>query len=273
MKTVFTAIKAFVQSLVPALNAPTTAPASSCGNINALLLHLCDFDYELHTWVLRWLAYPLRNPGAKLSTCILINGGQGTGKSMFFRDVIGEIYGATSRSIGTSHLQAHSLDWTQGAAFVVVDGEYSKKSITWLKHLVTDSAVYVTARTKPTQLVPNNMNFVFLTGALDFLPASASDRRFVVIEAPPARERLFYQAVRAEVANGGVAAFHDYLLHHLDMGDFDAATAAPVSRMQEMAQTSKHDGAAVDNLADVRAGLRNALRACATKSQISERTK
>jgi putative DNA primase/helicase len=235
MKTLLATIKAFFASLGQAPIGPTTRPSTSCGNINALLLHLCDFDYELHTWVLRWLAYPLRNPGTKMSTCILVNGGQGTGKTLFFRNVIGEIYGDAGRSIGTSHLQAHFLDWTQGAQFVVIDGDYSTRSMAQLKHLVTDSAVYLTARMKPTQLVPNNMNFVFLTGAMDFLPTSASDRRFVVIEAPPAREPRFYQAVRSEIAEGGVEAFYDFLLNRLDMGDFNPTTAAPMARMQEIA--------------------------------------
>ena len=233
MKNLFTAIKAFFSSLMA--DAPIAHAPSSCGNINALLLHLCDFDEELHMWVLRWLAYPLRNPGAKMSTCILVNGGEGTGKAMFFRDVIGEIYGEASRTIGTSQMQAASLNWTEGAQFVVIDGDYSKKSMMHLKHLVTDSAVYLTARMKPTQLVPNNMNFVFLTGALDFLPADAADRRFLVIEAPPARQKQFYHAARSEIADGGVEAFYDFLLHWPDMGSFEATTPPPVARVREVA--------------------------------------
>ena len=61
MKNLFTAIKAFFRSLTA--NAPVTQAPTSCGNINALLLHLCDFDHALHMWVLRWLAFPLQNPG------------------------------------------------------------------------------------------------------------------------------------------------------------------------------------------------------------------
>jgi hypothetical protein len=211
-------------------------PVISCGNINALLLHLCDFDYELHMWVLCWLAYPLRNPGAKMSTCLLVNGGQGTGKTMFFAHVVAEIYGGAGRMIGTKQLRPNALQWTDGAQFVVVDGHYSDESALHLKHLVSDSAVYaVAANKRAATLKPNHMNFAFLTGDLDFLPVEATNRRFVAIEAPPPRQRLFYEAAQYEINNGGVEAFREYLMRGVDMADFTATTPPPLARQKEVA--------------------------------------
>jgi hypothetical protein len=234
MKAFFTTIKAFFNSLTA--DAPVAQVPTSCGNINALLLHLCDFDYELHMWVLRWLAYPLRNPGAKLSTCILVNGGDRDGKSMFFADVMAELYGDTARQLRPAALQPRALEWAKGAEFVVIDGRYSDASLGHLKHLVTDSALYaVAAHKRAASLHPNRMNFVFLTGEIDFLPTDVANRRFVVIEAPPARQPKFYLAARFEIENGGAEAFRDYLMRGIDMADFNATTPPPVARMREVA--------------------------------------
>lgn len=236
MKSLITAIRSIVQHLRAIFVTPAPRQGSSCGNINALLLHLCDFDYALHTWVLRWLAYPLRNPGAKMSTCLLVNGGQGSGKTMFFVDVISGLYGGAGRTIGTESLRPNALQWTDGAQFVVVDGYYSDKHLVHLKHLVTDSAVYaVAANKRAAMLKPNHMNFVFLTGDIDFLPADVNDRRFVVIEAPPPQQRRFYEAACHEIENGGADAFREYLVHGLAMADFNANTPPPVARQRAFA--------------------------------------
>jgi len=236
MKKLFAHLVTCFRRVGALLVPPPNRPSSQCGNINALLLHLCDFDYDLHMWVLRWLAYPLRNPGAKMSTCILMNGGKDSGKSMFFNDVIADIYGTDARALSPHRLQPDLLQWTEDARFVIIDGRYSDASLVHLKHLVTDSAIYAVARSKrQATLLPNHMNFVFLTGEVDFLHPGVGDRRFVAIEVPPPQQRRFYEAARYEIDNGGVEAFREYLMSGLDMGDFTATTPAPVARVREVA--------------------------------------
>lgn len=266
MKKTLVAIKAFARGLIPNFSGPAIRPPSGCGNINALLLHLCDFDYDLHMWMLRWLAYPLRNHGAKMSTCILVNGGDASGKSMFFEEVIGAIYGNAARTISPHRLQPQALHWTLDAKFVIVDGRYSDASLGHLKHLVSDSAIYAVAASKRTAVLqPNHMNFVFLTGELDFLPADVASRRFVVIEVPPAQHRRFYEAARHEIDNGGVEAFHNYLMRGIDIGDFNATTAAPV--VQAATANSAPNYETTNHLASARSDLRAALNECALRKE------
>ncbi len=78
-------------------------------------------------------------------------------------------------------------------------------------------------------MVPNQMNFVFLTGELDFLPSGSEDRRFMVLEAPPAQAPRFYQAVTNEIENRGIDAFRDFLMFGLDMEGFDENTLPPAA--------------------------------------------
>jgi hypothetical protein len=71
------------------------------------------------------------------------------------------------------------------------------------------------------------MNFVFLTGNLDPIPAAPNNRRFMVLETPPARENVFYRAIEREIEDGGVDAFRHFLLRVLPMGGFNETTVPP----------------------------------------------
>lgn len=227
MKGLFQRFKNLVRQLGVWINTPTAQLPPHCGNINALLLHLCDFDHDLHKWVLRWIAYPLRHPGAKMSTCLLINGGEGTGKNMFFEGVVKSVYGPVAQKIYGHHLSSRFNGWAAGTRLAIVDEMYSPRMLNRLKALVTAKHVLISEMGKPDHVEDNRMNFVFLSGALNFLPAAVADRRFVVVEAPPARNAMFYRAVHAEIQNGGIDAFRQYLMSELDMADFHEHSQPP----------------------------------------------
>lgn len=228
LKNIASAIQVLARTILAAIAAPPRqVPTAHCSNIDALLVHLCDYDHQLHGWILRWLAYPLRNPGAKMDTCLVINGGQDTGKNLFFDRVMAALYCEGVRSISERALNSSFNAWASGARFVVVSGEFSKRNAARLKALLTGSSVIIEERDKPYRKEANLMNFVFVSGAKDFLRAEYSDRRFFVVEAPPAQVPMFYRAVIAEIENGGIDAFRDYLVHTLDMTGFDEHTPPP----------------------------------------------
>lgn len=213
-------------------------PPVHCGNINALLLHLCDFDYELHGWVLRWLAYPLRNPGAKMDRGLVINGSEGTGKGLFFTHVMAALYGDDARYIKERNLHSTFIPWAVDARFVVVDGFMSRRDAPVFKFFVASPTVTIRQQFQTNREVPNQMNLVFLSGSDYFLPMELSNRRFVVIEAPPKREPRFYRAVADEINNGGVEVFRHYLMHELDMEGFDHRTKPRSDRASLQAEAA-----------------------------------
>lgn len=202
---------------------------STCTNINALLLHLCDFDHELYAYVLKWLAYPLRHPGAKMSRALVFNGGEGSGKSLFFNRIVAPLYGDRARVVSESRLHSSFNPWASDALLVLAEGEFTKHARTALKRLISSDIASIEVQGAEPRIEPNHMNFVFISSAPDFLPADVGDRRFVVIEVPPARGPIFYRAVRDELDNGGVAAFREYLVRGIDLGTFDQYTLPPVT--------------------------------------------
>lgn len=207
--------------------APAAAQPAHCGNILTLLAHLCDMDDDLQLYVLRWLAYPLRNPGAKMSTALVFNGGQGSGKNLFFNHVAAALYGDNAANIQPNDLYGKFNYWAVSANLVVVDGDYAPRHLERMKVFHAAEAFVITLQGHPPCTVANRLNFVYLSDQEDFLPSDAGSRRFVTVEVPPARPRGFYAAIAHEIANGGLDAFRAYLMHGLDMSDFNENTLPP----------------------------------------------
>lgn len=200
----------------------------ACIKIQTLLAHLCDGNHELITWVERWLAYPLRNRGAKMETSIIMHGDEGSGKNFFFEKVIKKIYGVYGYVIGNAQLESQFNDWASMKLFMVADEVVTRSELKHmkgkLKYLVSGDMIIVNPKGLPEHGEANHMNFVFLSNELVPLALDKTDRRYLVIWTPPALSKDFYIEVAEEIAAGGIEAFYHYLLHDLDMGDFDEHT-------------------------------------------------
>jgi putative DNA primase/helicase len=203
-----------------------------CGNIKTLLLHLADMDAALSLWILRWLAFQLRNPNAKMTTALVING-RHPGKGLFFEDVLDQLFGLAARGIAAEQLHDRFTRWAVApCSLVIVHGVFEPRHAARIRAFVTAESVVVERRGQKPQTRPNHLNFVFLSSAPDFLPESVGGRRFVIVETPPAWPRAFLDAVRDEIHHGGVHDFLEYLMRDLDMGNFNESTQPPAPALQ-----------------------------------------
>jgi putative DNA primase/helicase len=199
-----------------------------CNNILTLLLHVCDMDENMRMWILRWTAFQLRNPGAKMRTALVING-QHFGKSVFFKDVLTALFVNRSRVITADQLHDKFTRWAIAAcSLVVVHGTYAPRHMARMRAFVTAESFVVEQRGTAPQTRPSHLNFVFLSGSSEFLPADVGGRRFAVIESPPVWQRSFHHAVQDEIKNGGIQAFFEYLVRDLDMATFNESTLPPL---------------------------------------------
>ncbi len=199
-----------------------------CLQIMTLLLHLCDGDHDLMTWVLRWLAYPLRHRGAKMETSIIMHGDEGSGKNVFFEKVVKRIYGEYGYVIGNAQLESQFNDWASMKLFMVADEVVTRSELKHmkgkLKYLVSGDSIIINPKGLPEHSEANHMNFVFLSNELQPLALDKTDRRYLVIWTPPALTKEFYRDVAATFDQGAIEAFYHHLLYEVDMGDFDEHT-------------------------------------------------
>lgn len=228
MKGFFFRLSRFIREINVLINTPPPRPtriSAHCTNINMLLMHLCDFDSERYSYILKWLAYPLRHPGAKMRYGLVVKGEKGTGLSLFFQHVAMLLHQGDGRAIGAEALATRFNHGWAGAPIVVVDG-MPRHALEHIKALITTDSVVIERKGEPAKWAPNRMNFIFVAGQADAIP-TGTNRRFMVLEAPPAREKVFYQAIASEIENGGVDAFRSFLLHGIDMDGFNETTVPP----------------------------------------------
>ena len=206
---------------------PAPRPAPRCTNISMLLMHLVDFDAAHYAYVLRWLAFPLKNPGAKMHFGLAITGEAGTGKHLFFQKVALALHAGQARIMRPGGEDILNNYWAAGLRLVVVEGKITQQSLSRVRALMVPNSLMIKAADTPWREQRNHLNFVLISNGSTALFPAHGDRRFLAIEAPPARERGFYDAVAHEIEHGGVEAFRQYLLFGLDMHGFDEYTLPP----------------------------------------------
>ena len=213
---------------------PTTPKAGKCEYLIDLLRYMCAGDSrpeELFQWVLRWLAYPIQHPGAKMKTTLVIHGPQGTGKNMFFEAIMG-IYGRYGRVIDQSAIEDKFNDWASRKLFLIADEVVARSDLyhvkNKLKAFITGEWIRINPKNMAAYDERNHVNLVFLSNESMPVILEDDDRRHAVIWTPGKLSKDFYAGVLAELENGGGAALHDYLLH-LDLGDFDQGSLPPMT--------------------------------------------
>jgi len=225
---------------------PTAPKAGNCERLLALLQYLCSGEkdeqdrrrnntHELYLWVLRWLAYPLQHPGAKMKTALVIHGRQGTGKNLFFEAYM-KIFGQYGGILDQNALLDKHNDWASRKLFLIADEvvaqahRFEHKNL--LKVLITGHKVRINPKHLAAYDETNHVNLVFLSNETMPVVLEEDDRRHCVIWTPKKQDRETYRAVADEMNNGGIAALHHYLLH-LDLGDFNPDTPPPETKAKK----------------------------------------
>jgi putative DNA primase/helicase len=211
---------------------PTEPKAGKCDRLLELLQYLCSGEQnagDLYTWVLRWLAYPMQHPGAKMRTALIFHGPQGTGKNLFFESIMA-IYGEYGRIVGQAEIEDKFNDWASRKLFLIADEVVARQELyhvkNKLKSFVTGEWIRINPKNVAAHDERNHCNVVYLSNEIQPLPLEQDDRRHFVIWTPAKLSGDFYQDIRDEINAGGIPALHQHLID-LDLGDFDEHTKPP----------------------------------------------
>jgi len=201
----------------------------SCDKLLELLAYMCSEELQsrdVYKWLIRWLAYPIQHPGAKMKTAVVVHGGQGVGKNMFFEAVMA-IYGEYGRVVGQSELEEKFNEWASRKLFLIANEVMARAELfhqkNKIKALITDDWIHINPKNVASHDERNHLNLVFLSNEAQPVVLDPDDRRFMAIWTPKKRDPEFYKSVLDEIANGGIEALHDHLLN-VDLGDFNPGT-------------------------------------------------
>ena len=211
---------------------PTTPKPGACDLLLETLRHMCSGERnsrELFDWVLKWIAYPIQHPGAKMKSTVVVHGPQGTGKNLFFESVMA-IYGKYGRILDQSALQDKHNDCFSRKLFMIADEVIAQKERydikNLLKTLITGTWIRINPKHVAAYEEANHVNLVFLSNESMPVVLEEDDRRHCVLWTPPKKPPEFYESLLQEIADGGVEALHDYLLH-LPLGKFNPGSMPP----------------------------------------------
>lgn len=213
-----------------------TPKKGDCKLIVAHLLRLCGNDAELADWIMKWIAYPFQNPGAKMRSSVVMHGEEGTGKNIFWEDVLGKLYGEYGVVITQSQIESQFTGWVSRKLYAVADEVVSRSEKMHvkgrLKYYVTGGKVSVNEKNLPERFEDNFMNFVFLSNEIMPLALDMGDRRYTVVWSDDVPDRAYFVALANEIDNGGLAAFYHYL-KTLELNDFNEHTKPYKNKARE----------------------------------------
>jgi putative DNA primase/helicase len=208
---------------------PTEPKKGDCSKILELLGYLCSNEVaaeDVYSWVIRWLAYPIQHPGAKMQSALVFHGPQGTGKNMFFETIMA-IYGEYGRIVDQAAIEDKFNDWASRKLFLIADEVVARSELfhvkNKLKSFVTGEWIRINPKNVSAHDERNHVNLVFLSNEATPLVLEHDDRRYMVVHTPEKLPAEFYKSVRAEIITGGIAALHHHL-KTLDLGDFSVYT-------------------------------------------------
>jgi putative DNA primase/helicase len=217
---------------------PTTPKAGICDKLIGLLYHMCsgeDNASDTAKWVIKWIAYPIQHPGAKMRTCLVVHGPQGTGKNLFF-EVVMAIYGHYGRIIDQAAIEDKFNDHFSAKLYMIADEVVARSDLyhvkNKLKSFISGEFIRINPKNRASYEERNHVNIVFLSNERMPVVIEDDDRRHCVIWTPAKRDADYYKAVAFEINNGGVEALHDWLLN-IDLGDFDEHAKPPMTTAKE----------------------------------------
>jgi hypothetical protein len=204
------------------------------------VLHYVTGESEVLTdWILKWIAYPLRYPGAKLTTSIIMHGPEGSGKNTIW-NAVRRIYGRYGIQIMQTQLEQQWCDWISAKLFIVGNEVLHRQEQVQqkgrLKTLISDPTVRVERKFLPGRQEENFANMVFLSNELQPLSLDEGDRRFLVIWTPPPHPDGFdfYRGLGEDtMPDSAVQALYHYLLTKVELADFSPHTKPPMTEAKQ----------------------------------------
>lgn len=234
---------------MPPINQPDGGTCTALLDLLALLCsHETSKSMDILDWVLRWLAYPLQNPGAKMQTCILMHGHQGAGKNTFFGAML-EIFGTEySVEFGPAQLENRFNAVFSKKLFAIGNEVVASREDLYhvkgnIKHMITERRWVVEGKHKDQRWERNCCNFVFMSNEINPQALDKGDRRHLVIWTPPVPDpdlspdefatwKNMWQAAQEERRNGGAKALYQFLMA-LDLSNFSEATWPPMTAAKQ----------------------------------------
>ena len=190
------------------------------------LLHvICAGDQVHFRYLVRWCAYGVQHPERLAEVAVVLRGEKGIGKGIFAQVLMRIFRDHALHVTNPRHLlgqfNAHLVD----ALFLFVDeafwgGDKSGEGI--FKGLITEPSIMIEPKGVDPFMMPNRLKILMASNNDWVVPATADERRYLVLDVSnkyQGKHKYFVRLAEA-LENGELAAFLDHL-RTLDLSRFN----------------------------------------------------
>lgn len=156
--------------------------------LNHIRENIANGNEELYNYILNWISYILQKPGGKTGSCLVITGGQGTGKNTFTNVIcnllkrysvsnltnIGDLVGKYNIAIENNKLVVCN-EMSSADSNIYMNADL-------LKTVITEDEIAVENKYVPRHYVQNVVNLIILSNHFDPVKVEHDDRRYVVCD-------------------------------------------------------------------------------------------
>lgn len=184
------------------------APVKIPRVIHKLIRSICVDDQEVIDHFLNWLAYIVQTR-SKTGTAWVFHGVSGTGKGVFFSQVLRPIFGPQHALEYTGAQLEDSFNGPLEQAIILWIDEFHYESarsggkvMNMLKNLITESMIPIRYMRQETMMLPNFTNVIIATNHPDPVRLAIHDRRFNVApgqETPIGLTSAEYNSIKDEL--------------------------------------------------------------------------
>jgi len=200
------------------------------GPWSRLLDHIFSGAPRERVWFEQWAAYPLRHPGTKLFTAVVLWGVHGGGKSLL-GETMGRLYGENYYEPSSDDLASQFNDWLRFQQFILVNEIVStgrRADADKLKAMITREYATINRKYQPTFRVRDCVNYFITSNHPDAVLVENSERRFFVHRVTRVIDTgLANEIARFKASSDGQAALLHHLLREVDLEGFDPHVPAP----------------------------------------------
>lgn len=187
---------------------------------------ICAGDEACFDYLIRYMAHMIQCPEVKPGVMVVLLGGQGTGKGVFF-SLLRAIWPRTT-------LQVADIDQVIGRFNAPLERNYvicmdealfagDRKSMDRLKSTVTEGAIQIEQKYQPSRVIDSVHRFFAASNHEHFGNVERDDRRFAFLRVSDSRQQdtVYFSEVTAAISDPATLGALVYYLGRKDLASFN----------------------------------------------------
>ena len=203
---------------------------------------LAGNNVEALTYILRWAAWKIQNPGERAEAALVFKGDKGSGKGTF-ANAIKRIFGPHGLQIFNSkHMTGQFNAHLRTCLLLYADEAFwagDKQGESVLKGMLTEPTLLIEQKGVDATAWTNRLGIIMSTNAEWVVPASEKERRYAVfqVNGEHAGDLDYFEALYHEMNNSGLAAML-YDLQKMPLGNWHPRIIPQTQALQEQKRRS-----------------------------------